>query len=77
LLFKSKPRLPFDSKCFVHGHELQITTVDEGAVTEFEANQGWTKQRPDWQRLFSRTGVLVRERVGARLTDISGRGEAG
>ena len=47
LLFKNKPRVPFDSKCSVHGHELQINGIFEGMVTELEAARGWTKQRPD------------------------------
>ena len=47
MLFKNKPHVPFDSKCSLHGHELWITGISEGSVTELEAAQGRTKQRPD------------------------------
>jgi hypothetical protein len=47
LLFDPKPPLPLSLTCRLHGHQLDITGLAEGIVTEFEAVQGWTKQRPD------------------------------
>jgi len=47
VLFNPKPLLPLSLTCRLHGHQLDITGLAEGIVTEFEAVRGWTKQRPD------------------------------
>jgi hypothetical protein len=47
VLFATKPPLPLCLTCRVHGHALDIESAGEGLVTEFEAHQGWTRQRPD------------------------------
>jgi hypothetical protein len=47
VLFNPKPPLPLSLACRFHGHLLVVDNVKQGNVTEFEAEQGWTKQRPD------------------------------
>ena len=47
VLFSPKPPLPLSLTCRLHGHQVDITGLAEGIVTELEAVQGWTKQRPD------------------------------
>jgi hypothetical protein len=46
VLFNPKPPLPLSLTCRLHGHHLDIADVKRGYVTEFEAKQGWTRQRP-------------------------------
>jgi hypothetical protein len=47
VLFNPKPPLPLSLTCRLHGHRLDIAELTQGYVTKLEANQGWTKQRPD------------------------------
>ncbi len=47
VLFKSNEEVPSDPKCRLHGHQLATSHFAEGFVTELEAEQGWTLQRPD------------------------------
>ena len=47
VLFNPKPPLPLSLTCRLHGHRLDIAELTQGYVTELEANQGWTKHRPD------------------------------
>ena len=47
VLFDPKPPLPLSLNCRLHGHVLVAENVKQGNVTEFEAKQGWTKQKPD------------------------------
>jgi hypothetical protein len=47
VLFNPKPPLPLSLTCRLHGYHPDIADVKQGYVTEFEAVQGWTKQRPD------------------------------
>jgi hypothetical protein len=47
VLFNPKPPLPLSLACRLHGHRLDVENVKQGNVTEFEAKQGGTKQRPD------------------------------
>ncbi len=47
VLFGTAQQAQRNSICSAHGHELDVTGLAEGMVTEFEAMQGWTKQKPD------------------------------
>jgi hypothetical protein len=38
---------PSNPVCPVHGHHLNRHNIKQGAVTQLEAKQGWTRQSPD------------------------------
>ncbi len=53
VLLKTNGHVPSSTTCRLHNHDLAIRVLVEGYVTQFEANQGWTKQKPDQNPIFS------------------------